>query len=74
MAMIYFFLIQTKILKKPGPAGWDKGFDAPIKDSTALRKCAKRTKKNNQKSASEPQKSKKLSSDALKNVFNALQV
>jgi hypothetical protein len=31
-------------------------------------------KKNNKKSASEPQKSKKLSSDALKNVFNALQV
>jgi hypothetical protein len=33
----------------------------------------KRTKKkNNQKSASEAQKSKKLSSDALKNVLNAL--
>jgi hypothetical protein len=31
----------------------DKGSDAPKKDSTALWKCAKRTKKkNNQKSAS----------------------
>jgi hypothetical protein len=50
----------------------DKGSDAPRKDSTALQKCAKRTKKKHLKSASEPQKSKKLSSDAL--VFNAYQV
>jgi hypothetical protein len=28
---------------------WDKGFDAPKKDSTALRKCAKLPKKNQQK-------------------------
>jgi hypothetical protein len=28
---------------------WDKGFDAPKIDSTALRKCAKRTKKKTTK-------------------------
>jgi hypothetical protein len=51
---------------------WDK---APKNVFTALRKCAKRTKKNKIKSTSNqtPKKAKKNSFDALiKNFFDAL--
>jgi hypothetical protein len=79
-ALVYQVSVKIQFLKNnndPKIKRWDKGSDAPKKkDSTALQKCAKRTKKKQPKRCVRNLKNQKIEfrSDALINVFNALQV